>query len=222
MTQRLLASLLQQVKSTGQKQPQEGDAAAAMGGPSGPPPGPPPQGASQSFAAHTLKGLLDAQSSDRSDDLASKLISALDTDQDGALGADEISQALGQTADDLSSAISSLDSDQDGSLSQSELSSALSAHKHGHARHASSSDMASKLLSDVDTDGDSALSLDEIKSKLGDDTDAGSLTTVFNKLDSDGDGSLNASELATALEAFKSAHGYGQAAAQRTTSSVTA
>lgn len=81
-------------------------------------------------------------------DLASKLISDLDSDEDGALGLDEIKSALSgkddkaeaaQASDDsLNTAISGLDSDGDGKLSATELTAALEAfqtthQKHGHA-----------------------------------------------------------------------------------------
>ncbi|HQN50286.1 MAG TPA: EF-hand domain-containing protein, partial [Phenylobacterium sp.] len=73
-------------------------------------------------------------------DLASQLISDLDTDSDGSLGLDEVKSALSgsdktsETSSDdrLKTALSSLDTDSDGKLSAAELSAALSAFQASH------------------------------------------------------------------------------------------
>ena len=82
-----------------------------------------------------------------SSDLASQMLTDLDTDGDGELSADEIQAGVKQgSADTLASTIGGLDTDGDGKLSASELSSAIdafrSAHHHGGANAAAQTTQA--------------------------------------------------------------------------------
>jgi Ca2+-binding EF-hand superfamily protein len=224
--QRLLASLFQQQgPPAGQDLP--GDSAAPASSAT-PPPAPPanPPDASQ-FAQATLASLLDTQQQPPSSaDIAQQVISAADSDGDGSLSLDEVEKALGQDTTNgdagLSQAFAKLDTNGDGKLSQDELASAIDAqnsasgsasgvhhhHHHHHAQQAQGSDggqptdgqLASAVLGAADTNGDGSLSLDEVEKALGQDTtngDAG-LSQAFAKLDT--------SELAAAIDAFRSAH----------------
>lgn len=216
--QRVLASLLQQASgSTGQEQP--GKTKGAGGPPPGQPPGPPPGGGAKQFASNTLSGLLSAQETSGTDNLASKLIEDGDTDGDGSLSLEEIQTAMGSEASDqLTAAVSNLDTDSDGKLSAEELSAGLEANRperRGPPPPPSSADVASRLIGDVDSDSDGSLSLAEIKSELGVDEDA-DLTSAFGKLDADGDNQLSTAELTAALDAFQAARGYGDQKAQAT------
>jgi len=76
-----------------------------------------------------------------SSDMASQMLTDLDTDGDGELSADEIQAALKQgSGDSLTSTIGAFDTDGDSKLSASELSSAIdafrTAHHHGGANAA--------------------------------------------------------------------------------------
>jgi Ca2+-binding EF-hand superfamily protein len=197
------------------------------------------------LATDTLSGLLAAQQSQppSASDLAQQMISALDTDGDGSLSADEITKALGSdsglSADQVTQAVNQLDTNGDGKLSADELASGIQTakahggghHHHHHAEAASSSDLASQLIAGADTSGDGALSADEIEKALGLDgstASSGSATDAFSQafasLDTNGDGSLSASELTAGIDAFRAAHHHGDAAAQAQTNqtSVTA
>ena len=82
-----------------------------------------------------------------STDLASQMLTDLDSDGDGALSASEIQAGLKQgSGDALASALGSLDTDGDGKLSASELSSAIeafrTAHHHGGANAAAQTTQA--------------------------------------------------------------------------------
>ena len=218
--QRLLASLLQPQTSARQEQPGGTSSAKPDGPPPGAPPGPPPGGGARQFASRTLGGLLSAQESSTSTDLASQLIDAADTDGDGVLSLEEIQKSLeASSSDELSAQVAKLDTDGDGKLNADELSAGLEAARPdgpppgGPPRGLppSGADVASNLIGDVDADQDGALSLDEIKTELGlDATASDSLTSAFGKLDTDGDGKLGSAELTAALDAFQASHAYGR------------
>ncbi|MBW8811986.1 MAG: EF-hand domain-containing protein [Caulobacterales bacterium] len=191
------------------------------------PPGPPPAGGAKQFALGTLKSLLSAQEGPPSSaDLAGQIVKAADTDGDGNLTADEIAKALGSsTSDKLTAAVGKLDTDGDGKLSASELTAALDARKAHHGHHygaaKSSADLASQLIKTADSDGDGSVSQDEVKSLLGDAAGGDAFATAFGKLDGDGDGKLSANELASAIDAFRTAH-FGGANSNSATSSIQA
>jgi Ca2+-binding EF-hand superfamily protein len=174
--QRLLAMLLQAPSgASGQEVPATGgdtDAAAPT----------PPAPDAVKLATDTLSGLLAAQQSRPSSasDLAQQMISALDTDGDGALSAAEITKALGAdsslSADQVTQAVNQLDVNGDGKLSADELATGVKTarahgggghhHHHGHAAAASSSDVAAQLISGADSDGDGALSASELTAAI--------------------------------------------------------
>jgi Ca2+-binding EF-hand superfamily protein len=124
--------------------------------------------------------------------VASKVISAADTNGDGSLSLGEIETAIGadttssSSADALSQAFASIDTNGDGQVSADELTNALDAqnasksaqaggpqgahhhhHAHGSGGPPSSTDLASQLLGSADTDGDGELSLSEMEAALG-------------------------------------------------------
>jgi Ca2+-binding EF-hand superfamily protein len=225
--QRLLSALLNGASGARQK----GTTAVPGDDPpetaNAPPPGPPPSGSAQQFALGTLKSLISAQEGPPSSaDLAGQIVKAADTDGDGNLTADEIAKALGTTSSDqLTAAVGKLDTDGDGKLSAGELTAALDSRKAHHARHhglaQSSESLASQLIKTADSDGDGSVSQDEVKSLLGDAAGGDGFATAFGKLDGDSDGKLSASELASAIDAFRTAH-FGGAGAASATSSVQA
>jgi Ca2+-binding EF-hand superfamily protein len=110
-----------------------------------------------------------------SSEMASKLISALDTNSDGVLSASEskLSTSLFKT----------LDTNSDGNLSSDELVTGLDNER--------TSKMASHVLKSLDTNGDSVLSS----------TEAGLSSTEFNTLDTNGDGTVTLDELQAGLKA---------------------
>ncbi len=228
--QRLLSSILHDATGARQK----GTTTAANDGdgddvPSAPPPGPPPANGASQFALGTLKSLISAQEGPpSSSDLAGQIIKAADSDGDGSLTADEIGKALGvSSSDQLTQAFGKLDANGDGKLSADELTSALDSRKAHHGRHhglaQSSANLASQLIKKLDSNSDGSISPDEIKSVLGDAASGDGFTTAFGKLDTDGDGKLSSTELASAIDAFRTAHfGGASSSAQTTQASVTA
>ena len=88
-----------------------------------------------------------------------------------------------------------------------------------------SADIAQKVIGAAYSDGDGALSLAEVEAALGQDTTSGDsgVSQAFAKLDANGDGKLSQDELASAIDARKSAsgvhhhhhhHGHATAASQ--------
>jgi Ca2+-binding EF-hand superfamily protein len=251
--QRLLSMLLPQQgqqQGTGAGQDLPGAPDAASGGASPPQPASGGPSASQ-FATATLSSLLTTQQAPPSSaDIANKVIGAVDTDGDGQLSLDEIEKALGQDTTSgtdapslaaMSQAFAKLDANGDGKISGAELAGGLDAqkaqqastgtppagvHRHHHAHHASSADLALQIFGQADTNGDGALSADEISSTLGGSATSAtdSLTQAIGKLDANGDGSLSTAELSAAIDAFRAAHKQGSAdsAQTATTQAVTA
>ncbi|HEY8004661.1 MAG TPA: hypothetical protein VIE16_10565 [Phenylobacterium sp.] len=142
-------------------------------------------------------------------DIAAKIIGTVDTNNDSQISLDEVEKALGQDAtsgaDALGQAFAKVDANGDGQISADELTSALDAknaasgapqaqHAH-HGRHAHHAASSADLAS-----------------------------RLLGQADSDGDGKLSASELSTAIDAFRTAHhhGGGADAAASTTQAVTA
>ncbi|HVY90426.1 MAG TPA: EF-hand domain-containing protein [Hyphomonadaceae bacterium] len=148
-------------------------------------------------------------------DIASNLVSGLDTDGDGKVSAEEINAAFqqaGLSTDKVDDAVKALDTDGDGKLSSDELSKAVESdmkahhghhhhHAHGGGKPPEASDVASSLLSSFDTDKDNGLSLSEITSALGkNSSEDDAFSQLFASLDQDGNGVLNADELTNAIQ----------------------
>ena len=168
-------------------------------------------------------------------DIASDLISGLDTDGDGEVSADEIATAFSAAGLDTStidSALSAIDSDSSGALNADELTTAISSDMQSHGPKGPppgggmggpppggppprADEEASSILSTFDTDEDSGLAMDEILSALGMETDDadGSVASALASLDSDGDGQLSLAELTSAIQQNRDA-GYRAYAAQ--------
>lgn len=151
-------------------------------------------------------------------DVASDLVSGLDTDGDGEVSADEITAAFsaaGLDSTNVASALSAIDTDSSGKLSADELTTAISSDMQSHGPKGpppggpppggpppSSGDAAQDILSSYDTDEDANLSMDEVLKALGmnSDDEDGSVSSVFSSLDSDGDGQINLAELTSAIQ----------------------
>lgn len=150
-------------------------------------------------------------------DIASDLISSLDTDGDGDVSAEEITAAFsaaGLDATNVESALSAIDTDGSSTLNTGELANAISSDMQAHGPRGmagpppggpppggSADGAASNILSLFDTDDDSSLSMDEILKALEQDSDAdGSIASVFSSLDSDGDEQINLTELTSAIQ----------------------
>jgi len=164
------------------------------------------------FTPDTLGSMLSLQEN-RLDSLASKFVTAADTDQSGGISLDELTSEatkLGVDTSDstrLSDLFGTLDADGDGSLTASEIAAG--------AQPPRSGDLAKAFLSDADTDQSGGVSLDELtaeSTKLGASTSGSqSLAKVFDKLDTNKDGSLDADELQAAFKHRHHHHEDGQA-----------
>jgi Ca2+-binding EF-hand superfamily protein len=110
-----------------------------------------------------------------SSEMASKVISALDTNGDGVLSASESKLS--------SSLFKTLDTNSDGSVSSDELVTGLDNER--------TSKMASHVLKNLDTNGDGVLSSPE----------TGLSSTEFNTLDTNGDGTVTLDELQAGIKA---------------------
>lgn len=156
-------------------------------------------------------------------DIASDMVSSLDTDGDGEVSTDEITAAFsaaGLDSTNVASALSAIDTDSSGKLSIDELTTAVSSDMQSHGPEGmggpppggpppggpppggSPDEAAQDILSAYDADEDSTLSMDEVLKALdmeSDDED-GSVSSVFSSLDSDGDGQINLAELTSAIQ----------------------
>jgi len=135
-------------------------------------------------------------------DLADALISALDTDGDGAISSDELSSGLtsaGNTADS-NELFSALDKNKDGTVSQDELTASLTPPP--PPPPAINSD---ELFSQLDADGDGSVTATELSSALQTSDSATSTTdtsaALLKVLDSDSSGGVSSDELKAALQA---------------------
>jgi len=149
-------------------------------------------------------------------DAASELLSALDTDGDGEVSAEELAAAFSSAEidTDAGEALAKLDSDSSGSLNADELKTAISSDMAAHKPHGgpppggpppggpppSAEDGANWLISALDEDDDGGINLSEVATALGQDEDSDSLGQSFASLDSDGDGVLSAGELTSAIQ----------------------
>jgi len=163
------------------------------------------------MCAQTMAAVLGLQTQPSDSDIASKLISSLDTNGDGQVSEDEIKAAFTQAGIDAdpTAAFQQVDTNGDGQLSASELTSAVGNareahhHHHGHGHGgvmASSSDQANSILSAFNTDGNAGLSLDEVASALGQDASSDAVKSAFGSLDANGDGVLSSDELQAAIQ----------------------
>ncbi|MEQ1781152.1 MAG: EF-hand domain-containing protein [Hyphomonadaceae bacterium] len=150
-------------------------------------------------------------------DVASDLVSGLDTNGDGEVSADEITAAFtaaGLDSTNVASALSAIDTDSSGTLDAEELTTAISSDTQSHGPKGpkgpppgglppggSADGAASDVLSLFDENEDSSLSMDEILRALDRDSDKdGSVSSAFSSLDSDGDGQINLAELTSAIQ----------------------
>ncbi|WP_277758852.1 EF-hand domain-containing protein [Pseudomonas sp. A34-9] len=137
-------------------------------------------------------------------DLADALISALDTDSDGAISSDELSSGLtsaGSSADS-NEIFSALDKNKDGTVSQDELTASLPPPPPPPAQINSD-----ELFSQLDADGDGSVTATELGSALqASDSSAATTSTdtsaaLLKVLDSDSSGGVSSDELKAALQA---------------------
>ncbi len=150
-------------------------------------------------------------------DVASDLVSSLDTNGDGEVSADEIATAFsaaGIDASKVDTALKAIDTDSSGTLNIDELTTAISSDMQAHGpkgpppggpppggKPPGADDAASSILTAFDSDTDSSLSVDEILKALGQDSDTdGGVASAFSSLDSDGDGQINLAELTSAIQ----------------------
>lgn len=166
-------------------------------------------------------------------DIASDLITGLDTDGNGEVSADEIATALSSAGLDtsgISDAIGEIDTDGSGALSADELTTAISSDMQANGPKGpppggpppggpppSADETASSILSAYDENDDSSLSLDEVLAALGQDSDEdGAVSSIFSSLDTDSDGAINTNELSAAIQQKMEAgyRAYAQQAAQ--------
>lgn len=135
-------------------------------------------------------------------DLADALISALDTDGDGAISSDELSSGLtsaGSTADS-NEIFSALDKNKDGTVSQDELTASLTPPP--PPPHINSDE----LFSQLDADGDGSVTATELSSAVQTSNGTSSTSTdtsaaLLKVLDSDSSGGVSSDELKAALQA---------------------
>jgi Ca2+-binding EF-hand superfamily protein len=135
-------------------------------------------------------------------ELADALISALDTDGDGAINSDELSSGLsnaGSTADSTE-IFSALDKNEDGTVSQDELAASLTPPPPPPQQVSSE-----ELFSQLDTDSDGSVTATELSSALASDSTSSTSTdtsaALLKILDSDSSGGVSSDELKTTLQA---------------------
>jgi Ca2+-binding EF-hand superfamily protein len=136
-------------------------------------------------------------------DLADALISALDSDGDGAISSDELSSGLtsaGSTADS-NELFSALDKNKDGTVSQDELTASLTPPPPPPPQISSD-----ELFSRLDADGDGSVTATELSSALQTSNSTSSTSTdtsaaLLKVLDSDSSGGVSSDELKAALQA---------------------
>ena len=153
-------------------------------------------------------------------DLADALISALDTDGDGAISSDELSNGLtsaGSSADS-NQIFSALDKNKDGTVSQEELTASLTPPPPPPPQISSD-----ELFSQLDADGDGSISATELSSALqtSDNTSTNSTDTsaaLLKVLDSDSSGGVSSDELKAALQAGREHPPEDQTTSTQTTS----
>ncbi|MDT9677368.1 histidine kinase [Pseudomonas sp. JV414] len=137
-----------------------------------------------------------------STELADALISALDTDGDGAISSDELSNGLtsaGSTADSAE-IFSALDKNEDGTVSQDELVASLTPPPPPPQQVSSE-----ELFSQLDIDSDGSVTATELSSALASDSTSSTSTdtsaALLKVLDSDSSGGVSSDELKAALQA---------------------
>ena len=135
-------------------------------------------------------------------ELADALIKALDTDGDGVVSSDELSNGLSSAGSsaDSKEIFSALDKNQDGSVSQEEMAAALAPPPPPPQQVSSE-----ELFSQLDTDGDGSITTSELSSALqasnSSTTSTDSSAALLKVLDSDNSGGVSSDELKAALQA---------------------
>ncbi len=156
-----------------------------------------------------LSSLFQANSSKKPDatSMANSLMDKLDTNSDGSLSTDEISQA----PDDLASKIAGADSDEDGSVSLEELIADITKFEENRPQmpppppppsEDSAEDTASSIIDELDTNKDGVLSLDEILA-------GGENAKKILEADTDGDGQVSKDELVEDITKMQQQMGTG-------------
>lgn len=134
-------------------------------------------------------------------ELADALIKALDTDGDGVVSSDELSNGLSSAGSsaDSKEIFSALDKNQDGSVSQEEMAAALAPPPPPPQQVSSE-----ELFSQLDTDGDGSITTSELSSALqasNSSTSTDTSAALLKVLDSDNSGGVSSDELKAALQA---------------------
>ena len=158
------------------------------------------------MAPQTMSGFMSIQGAQApgASDVASHMMSSLDTNGDGVISLDE---ANGAGNANTAQAFAVLDANSDGSLSLDELTNAVQGAGPGHGRkhhHAhTAQDAAGALMNALNTDGQDGLSLEEVTAAVGGDASSSAILIGFSALDSDGDGKLSLSELTSAISRYE-------------------
>lgn len=128
---------------------------------------------------------MDGMQPPSADDMASQIISKLDTNGDGQLSTDEINNA-----GDLAQKLLKADSNGDGTVTKDELVTDIQKNMASGKthKHHSLGDIAGKIMDELDTNGDDELSTDEISS-------GGDSASTFQAADTNGDGVVSMTEL---------------------------
>lgn len=139
----------------------------------------------------------------RSQQFQKELLTRLDTNSDGSVDQDELSNALSQKTEDgllvsLSKNFADLDSDDSGSLSSEEMAAMAPPPARPHDQ-APTTELADALISALDADSDGAISSDELSNGLASAGSSADSTQIFSALDKNEDGVVSKDELTASL-----------------------
>ena len=139
----------------------------------------------------------------------SQAFSALDTNKDGVVSAEELAAGLQQALSGSGGAGQTATAQAGATAAGLSGAHGHRHHHHGGAEAASSTGAAASLVSALDQNGDGQVSLVEITDALTAPAAGGltkasdSLTAAFGKLDANGDGKLSSDELSSAIQAYQ-------------------